>query len=365
MRSKLIKKYFKIVSIILTLFLFFGISGCGNSKKDVNVEPTKDEKVFKLSLAHFQPSTHEVETVLIQGWIKEIEKATEGRVQITSYPSNTLIPGTEIFDGIVDGVADIGHSAYAYSRGRFPVIETLLVPGLYWENAKVADWTVMDFIEKLDPAELNDVKHLFSWTTGRGDLLTKEPIQRMEDISSLEIGVTAGERADALKRLGSTGIVLPMPDQYEAIQRGLTNGVIAPMETLKSFKLAEAVNYVTFTPMLYNQLLFMVMNIETWNSLPPDIQEIIENVNKKYYEEVIAGFYDRLSGELVYEWLEKEGIELVFNRLTEEESERWVEHIKPMFDDHIDYLNKRGLPGKEIFDSALELMGNNLEKYGK
>lgn len=358
------KECYKILIIItLMLVLFFGIIGCGEAEDVIDEEAPADDEVFELSLAHFQPSTHEVETVLIQGWIERIEEATEGRVLIESYPGGTLIPGTEIYEGVVDGVADIGHSCQAYTRGRFPVQETLLVPGLYWENALVADRVLTDLIEELEPQELDDVKNMFFWTTGRGDLLTQEPVRNMDDLSALEIGVTAGERADALGRLGSTGNVLPMPDQYEAIQRGLTDGTIAPIETLKSFRIAEVVDYVTFTPMLYNQLLFMVMNLETWNSLPPDIQDTIEEVNEEYYEEVVAGFYDWLE-ELAYEWMEEEEIELEFIELSQEEEQKWVELIEPMYDDHIEYLNEQGLPGEDIFETVLELIDKNLEKYG-
>ncbi len=365
MHLKAANKYSKMVFPVMLIFvLLFGILGCaGPDEEAVDEEITTDEEVFELSLAHFQPSTHEVETVLIQGWIEKIEEATDGRVIIESYPGGTLIPGTEIYEGVVDGVADIGHSCQAYTRGRFPVQETLLVPGLYWENALVADWTLMDLIEELEPEELDNVKNMFFWTTGRGDLLTQEPVRNMEDLSALEVGVTAGERADALSRLGSTGNVLPMPDQYEAIQRGLTDGTIAPVETLKSFRIAEVVDYVTFTPMLYNQLLFMVMNLDTWNSLPPDIQDTIEEVNEEYYEEVVAGFYDWLE-ELAYEWMEEEGIALEFIELPEEEEQKWVELIEPMYDDHIEYLNEQGLPGEDIFDTTLELIDKNLEKYG-
>ena len=353
--------YFLLV--VLFSIALFAMVGCAPSAPTAD-EPAPTGEIYELTLAHFQPPVHEVETVLIQGWIEAIDEATDGRVKITSYPGGTLLPGTEIFEGVVDGAADIGHSVYAYTRGRFPVIETLLVPGLEWPNAKVADWVLMDLIEEIDPEELKDVKHLFSWTTGRGDLLTKTPISTMEDLSGIVIGVTAGERADALARLGSTGHVAPMPDQYEAIARGLTSGAIAPMETLKSFRIAEVVNYVTITPMLYNQLLFMVMNMDTWNSLPPDIQQTMEAVTKEYYTNVVAGFYDWLE-ELAFEWIEAEGIDLEITYLTAEEQERWVKQIEPMFEGQIQHLNNQGLPGDDIFKTVLELIDKNSTLYAK
>jgi TRAP-type C4-dicarboxylate transport system substrate-binding protein len=354
----LIKKN-KITFVFLILLLI-----CTNLVGCAKPAPTSDEtsqskssEVFELTLAHFQAPTHNVETVLIQGWIKAISEATNGRVKITSFPGGTLLAGTEIYEGVVDGVADIGHSAYAYTRGRFPIIETFLVPGISYNNAKVADWVAMEGIKELNPDELKDVKHFFTWSTGRGDLLMQVPVEKLEDLKGLEIGVTAGQRAEALGLLGATGVVLPMPDHYEAISRGLTKGVLAPMEVLKSYRIGEVTGYVTITPFLYNQLLFMVMNLEKWNSLPPDIQEAIEKVNEQYYKDVVAGFYDGLN-KAVIDWI-KDDIKIT--ELSTEETKRWKEFLTPMLDQHVASLNSKGLPGQKILDTVLKLS----EKYNQ
>ncbi len=369
-----ILKSLKTVSLLLIFILLTCLvsTGCAVESPEEATKPSlenqgetvqQSEDVFELTLAHFQV-VYEIEEVLIQGWIKALDEATDGRVKITSYPGGTLISGTEIYEGVIDGVADIGHSCYAYTRGRFPVLETLLVPGLEYPNAKVSDWTVTEFIKELDPDELKDVKHLFTWTTGRGDLLLQEPVEKMEDLSGRTLGVTAGERADALGKLGATGVVLPMPEHYEAVSRGLTEGILCPMENLKSVRLAEVVDYVTITPMLYNQLLFMVMNLDKWNSFPPDIQNIIESVTEEYYEEVVAGFYDWIA-EITMEWLEEEGFEIKVTNLSEQEKERWIGKIAPMMDEHVEYLNDKGLPAEEIVNTALKIIEKNIEKYGK
>jgi len=340
-----------LVALIFPLLLVaLVLGGCGAQ------EETKSEtkaEIFEFSLAHFQPATHEVETILIQDWIKRIEEATDGRVKITSYPGGTLLQGPEVYEGVVSGVADIGHSCYAYTRGRFPVMEAMMVPGIEYNNAKVSDWVAMDVIKELNPAELEDVKHLFTWSTGRGDILSKAPVRNLDDLSGVELGVTAGERADALKSLGGTGTVMPMPEHFEAISRGITKGVVAPMETLKSFRIGEVTNYVTETPFLYNQLLFMVMNKDKWNSLPTDIQNTIDETNERFYKESVAGFYDELN-ETAIKWAQDEySIEMI--TLSDQETQKWMDILNPLLDKRIAELNEKGLPGKEIMDTTLKL----------
>jgi TRAP-type C4-dicarboxylate transport system substrate-binding protein len=349
-----------IVVVLLVILMTLPAVGCTPGEADHAI---KDGETIELTLAHFQPATHGVEMTLIKGWAKALEEATEGRLKIKSFPGETLLPGTEIYEGVVDGVADIGHSAYSYTRGRFPVIETFLTPGLLYHNAKVADWVAMEGIEMLAAEELRDVKHLFSFSTGRGDMMMRIPVRNLEDLSGVEVGVTSGQRAEAFRLLGATGVVFTMPEHYEAISRGFTQGVIGPIEVLKSFRIAEVTDYVIETPFLYNQLLFMVMNLEKWNSLPTDIQEIIEEVTEQYYQKVVAGFYDHLN-ENVLGWLDEQERQIVFIKLSEQEMEKWIALLEPLKKEHKAYLDDKGLPGAKILDTVQKLTEKYNELYG-
>jgi TRAP-type C4-dicarboxylate transport system substrate-binding protein len=353
-----------LLVVLLPLLLLLFAAGCAPESAPGKEDGAAGEAVFELTLAHFQPATHPVETVLIQGWIEALAEATGGRVRITSFPGGTLLSGTETFEGVVDGAADIGHSVYAYTRGRFPVIETFLTPGIPYSNAKVSDWVAMEGIKRLDPEELKGVKHLFTFSAGRGDLMTQMPIRTLEDLKGVEIGATAVQFADALRLLGAGSAVFTMPEQYEAVARGLTQGVLGPMEVLRSFRIAEAVGHVTQTPSLYNQLLFMVMNLETWNSLPEDIQQIIEEVTADYYKEVVAGFYDRLNKE-VLDWMEQEKLGIEIITLAPEEKRRWTEHLDPMLAAQVANLEAQGFPGGDIMRTIQELTEKYNRLYGE
>jgi len=350
----------RIMALIVLFPLLLSVAGCAAETVVDGKDGAEGGAVYELTLAHFQPATHPVETVLIQGWIEAVAEATGGRVRITSFPGGTLLSGTEIFEGVVDGAADIGHSVYAYTRGRFPVIETFLTPGIPYSNAKVSDWVAMEGIKRLDPDELKEVKHLFTFSAGRGDLMTQMPIRTLEDLKGVEIGATAVQFADALRLLGAESAVFTMPEQYEAVARGLTQGVLGPMEVLRSFRIAEVVGHVTQTPSLYNQLLFMVMNLETWSSLPPDIQQIIEEVTADYYKEVVAGFYDRLNEE-VLGWIEQEKLGIEIITLSPEEKSRWLGLLAPLLAVQVANLEANGFPGGDIMRTIQELT----EKYNR
>jgi len=93
-----------------------------------------------LRLAHFFPATHPAETVLVKGWSDAITAATNGKVKISSYPGESLLKAADIYNGVVEGVNDIGLSCFAYTPGRFPVLESFELPGVVSLGGLFASW---------------------------------------------------------------------------------------------------------------------------------------------------------------------------------------------------------------------------------
>jgi len=322
-----------------------------------------DGKPITLTLAHFFPATHKLEADIVKGYTEAIDKATNGRVKIQSYPGGTLIPASETYQGVVSGVADIGISVYAYTRGRFPVVEAFILPGLTYNNSLAASDALNEGIEKIDPEELHDTHHLFSFSSGPGNLYANKPIRSMADLDGMQIGATAGLRADAIGLLGANPIVIPMPEWYEALQKNVMQGGVSPIEALQGFRLGEVTGqYITVTPFLFNQAFFVTMNKEKWDSLPQDIQKAITEVNKKYYREKVAPFFDDIDkAGLAYLKDQKKNVEIL--QLSPEEDARWQEKIKPLEDKYIKILDERGLSGADIMKTVKELVDKANAKY--
>lgn len=354
----------KYMAILLLLILTSVIllAGCSGSEEDGANEngstESETQKPIELKLAHFWPSTHLMETDKVQGYIKAVKQATGGRVIITSYPGETLLKSVETYDGVVNGVADMGISCVAYTKGKFPTMEVCEAPGITYNNARVAGKVAMGILQEMNPKEFQDTKVMMLFSTGSADLLTKTPCENLDDLKGLEIRST-GQGTETLKKLGATPVSMPQTEVFDALSKGVVKGNLAPFETLKGFKFAEVVNYVTKTPFLSNNTFFMVMNLDKWDSLPGDLQQAIEEVNKQYFDEEMAGALDEQNEEAM-KWVE-ENYDLKIITLSEAETSKWIEMIKPLQDDYVSKVNERGLPGQEILDLAKELA----EKYNQ
>jgi len=343
---------------LLAISLVLSVAGCGSKTTSSNSPSAEATKPIELKLAHFWPATHTAEKNVAQGWIKAVEKATNGRVKITSYPAETLLKSAETYEGVVKGVADVGMSAHAYTRGRFPVVETFMLPGISNKSSITASLALMEGIKTLNPKELQDTHHLFSWATGPGSLTSEKPLRELKDIQGLEIGATAGPRGDAIKLLGATPITMPMPEWYEALQKGIMKGGVGPLETMQGFRLGEVTgSYVTMTPFLYNQTFFLTMNLDKWNSIPADVQKQITEATESFYAANVPSMFDK-SNTAGLKWTQdKKKVEII--NLSEAETAKWIDRIKPLQTDYVTFLNSKGLEGEKIINTVKEVTDKN------
>lgn len=338
------------IFIVLVLFVVLTIqAGCVSS-----VSADKGDTI-NLKLAHFFPATHPAETELVQGWAKAINEATNGRVVITSYPGETLLKASDIYGNVVEGVADLGLSCFSYNIGRFPEIEAFEQPGIVYENSKVASEVAWEGIKELNPKCVQDTKLMMVISTGPGDLFTKTPVRKLEDIKGMQIRAT-GLTAETLRLVGAVPVGLTQAEGYEALSKGIVDGNLAPLEVLKTWKHAEVTNYITRTPFLYSNLFYITMNLDKWNSLPSDIQQIITETTEKFHEEVGIGLWDKQNEEALQWAVNEENIEIF--ELSEEETERWIQAVEPMIEK---YISEKGEAGQKAIDVAKRLA----EKYNE
>lgn len=346
----------KVLIVILVLALAI-MSGCSQPSTNADAEKTTP---VELKLAHFFPATHPAETDLIQPWAKAIEEATEGRVKVTSYPGQTLLQADAIYDGVVSGISDLGLSCFSYNRGRFPVLEVFELPGIKYMNSKASSKVAWEGIQQLNPEEVQDTKLMMVFTTGPGDLFTKNPVDNLSDLKGLELRAT-GLTAKVLKSLGATPIAMAQSEAYESLSKGVVQGNLGPIEVLQGWKQAEVTRYITMTPFLYNNLFYITMNKDVWNSISPKDQQAIEAVNKKYFEEVAMGLWDKQNKAALAYAVNENGMKVI-NLSTEEEA-KWIDLVTPVQDEYISQMNEKGLSGQETLNKVKSLAEQYNQEY--
>ncbi|MCG6972181.1 MAG: TRAP transporter substrate-binding protein [Desulfobacterales bacterium] len=308
-------------------------------------------KPIKLTYSIFFPPNH-AQTKTAMDWVKEIEKRTHNRVQISVFPGGTLTKAPQCYDGVVQGISDLGFSLFAYTRGRFPVMAAVDLP-MGYTSGVMASNVAEAFAKTFKPKELNDVKVLYLHAHGPGLLHTKKPVRRLEDLKGMKIRAT-GLSAKIVTALGGVPVAMPQGDTYDALKKGVVEGTFGPMEVLKGWKQAEVIKYTTECYSVgYTTTFFVVMNLAKWNALPPDIKKIFEEVSSKYTE-IHGKVWDRTDQE-GRKYTLSLGNEII--PLSDKESARWRKAVQPVIDDYIAHTPN----GKTYVQKIRELM----KKYSK
>ena len=97
------------------------------------------------------------------------------------------------------------------------------------------------------------------------------------------------------------------------------------------------------------------MNKNKWNSLPPDVQKIIEAVSQEWIEKT-GKIWDRIDVE-GKEWAMKQGHKFI--PISKEEDVRWVEKVNPILDDYVKTMKEKGLPGDQALKFCLDYLKAN------
>lgn len=298
----------------------------------------------ELTYSIFFPATHG-HTVLATEWAKEIEKRTNGAVKINMYPGATLTPADQCYDGVVKGISDIGMSVLSYTKGRFPLTEVIDLPQGYKSGSQVTN-LCNAYYEKFKPKELADTQIMYLHGHGPGIFHTKKPVNKMEDLKGMKIRGT-GTSAKVPAALGATPVAMAQTETYDALQKGVVDGLVSPLEALKGWKFVEVTKYTTQNlGSSYSIAFFVAMNKKKWDSLPKDVQETIQKVNKEWI------------GKTAETWnnMDKEALELALSKgnqiikLSPEEDARWAKAVSPIFDEYVKTTKEKGLPGQEALD---------------
>lgn len=312
--------------------------------------PVRAADPVKLNYSIFFPAPHKM-TVLATGWAQEVEKRTNGAVKITIFPGGTLTPADKCYDGVVNGISDIGFSVLAYTRGKFPLTELTDLP-LGIKSGAVATRLINAYYQKFKPKEFDDVQVMYLHGHGPGLLHSKKSVKTLDDLKGMKIRCT-GMAAKIVTALGGVPVAMPMGETYDALSRGVVDGSMAPQESLQGWKWGEVVKYtIENFGSSYSTGFFVVMNKNKWRSLAPDLQKTIEAVNAEWIEK---------TGKL-WDDIDQQGREFTLARgnqilpLSKEEDQKWAKQVRPILDEYVANMKAKNLPGDAALRFYLEEM---------
>jgi TRAP-type transport system periplasmic protein len=317
-------------------------------------------QVIKLTLADQNPQTGWGGVETLQPWVKKVEEATKGKVKIDVYYSQTLAKAPDIWNAVKTGVADMGWCFHGYWPDMTPLADVITLPSLPIKTAEKGSEALWKLYERYPTLQnhFKDVHVLMLWTSHPYILITtKKQVKTMEDIKGLKIRVTGGPPTEQMKALGAVPVLMPMPDTYLALDKGVIDGMGAPWEPILAHRLYEVAKYYTIVP-LSAVYFSMPINKQKWESLPKDVQDGITSVSglegAKFWG---RNFFDRVEAA-VDETVKKGGYPMVRYTVPPEEVERWTQVAgMPIWKEWVKKMESKGYPeAQQILNTTLDML---------
>jgi TRAP-type C4-dicarboxylate transport system substrate-binding protein len=248
-----------------------------------------------LTLSSWVPPSHTL-TETQKEWCQELAKRTGDKVKCNQLPRPvTAAPGT--FDAVKNGLADLSFTVHGYTPGRFTTTQFAELPFL--ANTAEAASVAFQRMYAKNPAmaeEHKGVKVLAVFTHGPGIVFnTKRPIAKVDDLSGLKFRVGGGMVNEISKTLGMNVTLKPAPESYELLSSGVMDGTLFPAESVEGFKIDKVIKHATLFPGgLYNTSFVFMMNQAKYDSLPPDVKKVVDEMSGEYAARFIGRGWDKV-----------------------------------------------------------------------
>ncbi len=347
MGKKIFWLYF--VWVFILGFAFGGIKAFAAEQKTIEWKCS----VYGPDRVYFKP---------IHWFNNELEKRTNGRFKIKVYYGEVLSPTKKVFDGLKAGLFESGMGGAIYTPGATPLGGVPFTLGCLGP-VKPSDQFRMTWDYNQHPlvkAELEKFDSMLFLPTTVGDCLyetySNKPIQKLEDFKGLRIR-DVPPTGVVWEKLGARIVSGTYAEIYEMASRNMVDAMLIEPLTATGFRLQEVFKYLTQGMSLKNAATYIYCNKKAFEALPKDIRDVYDNLIKEApanFEEIWAVGTRDARAEI-----NKAGVKWI--PFPPEERVKLVKIFRQeVWPQQREFLDKKGLPSKEIFDYLVGLA----RKYG-
>jgi TRAP-type transport system periplasmic protein len=238
---------------------------------------------FEFKCGSHEPRDHP-SSIRLKQMFDTVEQESAGRIHVQFFPDSQLGGDATMFTqlrlgalhflfmnaGVLASVvppADISFLGFAY-KDADEGFRVLNGPLGDYIRAEAAAKGIHGFRTMWD----DGVSHVGSGT---------HPIRVPEDLAGFKIRTPSSRiTVDLFRALGASPTPLDPAEVYTALQTKLVDGETLTLVMLETSRWYEVQKYVSLTNHAWSGL-WMLANGDTWKSLPPDLQEIMERNNTK------------------------------------------------------------------------------------
>jgi len=223
---------------------------------------------------------------------KRLNKEANGKIAINYVGGPEAIPPFEQIEAVKSGLVDMALLPAAYYVPHMPLADAVKLSRITpWKERETGAY---DLLKKLNQEKVN-AYYLARVSNGvQFHLYLNKKIDK-PDFSGLKIRVTPIYKP-FVKAMGGITVTTAPGEVYTALERGVVDGYGWPSIRISDFGWHEVTKYVV-DPGFYQVDVSILVNLDVWNRLSKNLQELLISVGKKVEHEASDHFAKLIKGE--------------------------------------------------------------------
>ena len=321
----------------------------------VTGNPASAQQKIKINFAHIGPSSGPV----ISGGIGPLAKDLEatGKVEFIWHGAGSAYSNPLKYPELLEsGVVDMAYGAQQFNAGQFPLNLLMVEPFLVTDHVKATE-KYMDLVQQVPELKAEFGKmHLMSvGFTPHEAIHSIAPIRTADDFKGKRIQATHPAVIDVARSLGASVVVLPPGAQYENLQKGVVDASSSTQQSIAVFKLQEVTKHHLIWKVA-PQILFLAMNKDKYDSLPPDVKAVIDRYSTKEAAAQLAKVWS--VGDAIGEKLVKESGGEIY-MMPEEERKALKERVRPVIERRVAEASKKNPAAQRVYETISKALSQD------
>lgn len=262
------KNFFMIILITMFLFCTFNMSYAADQEQFHWVTQTCHQLVGPLW------------DYVYKIWADKVVEMSGGRMSIDMHATGEIVPGSDVYDAVRDGILDAAVNSPGYLSGKFPASDVLsTLPGGLLEFNDLVVWYFGGEANELAQEMYGDSVIVFPLgLTPPETFWTNKKIEKLDDLKGVKFR-SAGIAMEFWDALGASVMMIPGGEIVPGLQRHLLDATdyLDPYMDY-SLGLHEVADYIVGPPLhMTNNNYQLIINPKSWEALPDDLKAIVKN----------------------------------------------------------------------------------------
>jgi TRAP-type C4-dicarboxylate transport system substrate-binding protein len=303
---------------------------------------------------HYAPETPSGK--LAAQFVDDIQVMSGGRVKIEMFYSSSVVKSVETFDAAASGILDCDMTGGAYQTGKNPAFQFVGdIMGGYDTPWQQYAWLYNGGFKAADALynEYN-MKLIGWWVYGQESLASSKPLAGIKDLKDWKFRSPPGMETDIFASLGAKPVVMDFTEVFTALETKIIDGADASgLANNVGLGLYDIVNNATYPGFHSMPSDHFACRLDKWNSLPPDIQRIIDTAMQKLAFQTALTFEIknnqaaaalRAKGVKLWDWSAAD--RAAFRNAAQAQWKVWAEktpEAKALVESHIAFMKQLGL----------------------